>query len=286
MFGYVNVYKPELKMKDYYKYKAYYCGLCQRLKTKYGHLGQITLTYDMTFLIILLTSLYESNTIREQHRCMVHPVKKQPILFNPISDYGADMNLILAYYHFLDDWQDEKSVKGYAGTIALKKDYKKISKNYPRQCNAIREGLERLKECERNQEKNLDLVAGCFGDIMSELFVMKQDMWENTLRKMGFYLGKFIYIIDAYEDIEKDKKSGNYNPFSESFELPSFKEDCRNILNIMMSDCAAEFEKLPCIIDIDILRNILYHGVWTKFDSIPNENNKIEEGTYYDNGSL
>jgi len=86
MFGYVNIYKPELKVKDYYKYKAYYCGLCRALKDRYGTIGQMTLTYDMTFLIILLSSLYESSTKSEEHRCMIHPVKKQTILRNEITE--------------------------------------------------------------------------------------------------------------------------------------------------------------------------------------------------------
>ena len=104
MFGYVSVYEPELKMKDYRKYKAYYCGLCRELKERYGSTGQMTLTYDMTFIIILLTSLYETRTSLEQHRCKVHPVKKQNVLRTEIMEYAADMNVILAYYHMKDDW--------------------------------------------------------------------------------------------------------------------------------------------------------------------------------------
>ena len=109
MFGYVLAHKPELKMKEFYKYKAYYCGLCKVLKEKYGFLGQMTLTYDMTFLVMLLTSLYECNTNRAEQRCLIHPMKKQKMLYNDITEYAADMNIILAYYKLLDDWKDEKS---------------------------------------------------------------------------------------------------------------------------------------------------------------------------------
>ena len=82
MFGYVMIDKPELTVKDYYKYKAYYCGLCRMLKEKYGFLGQMTLTYDMTFAIVLLTSLYESDTALSKHHCIVHPVQKHEMLQN------------------------------------------------------------------------------------------------------------------------------------------------------------------------------------------------------------
>jgi hypothetical protein len=277
MFGYVNVYKPELKMKDFYKYKAYYCGLCKTLKEKYGRFGQMTLSYDMTFLILLLTSLYESETSKLQNRCLVHPVKKHDTLVNEITEYVADMNIALTYHHLLDDWKDEKNLAGLAGAGMLKKHYKEIKKQYPRQCKTIQESLMRLQECEKQGETNLDVVAGCFGELMAELFIYHEDRWEESLRKIGFYLGKYIYILDAYDDMDKDQKHGSYNPLLASKEMSTFVEDCRSILTMMMAECTREFEKLPCLLDIDILHNILYDGVWTKFDEIQKDRDK--EGT-------
>lgn len=268
MFGYVNIDKPELKMKDYYKYKAYYCGLCHTLKDKYGHLGQMTLSYDMTFLILLLTSLYESETTHEKSRCIVHPVKKHDILINEITQYVADMNIALTYYHLLDDWEDEKSIVAYTGAKALKRAYKRIQQKYPRQCEGIRESLNRLHECESYQETNIDLVSRCFGELMAELFIYQQDRWEEGLRKVGFYLGKFIYILDAYDDLEKDIKNKSYNPLIPKYGEEFFEEECEKMLTMMMAETTKEFEKLPCIEDIDILRNILYRGVWTKLEKI------------------
>lgn len=275
MFGYVNIYKPELKMKDFYKYKAYYCGLCKTLKSKYGRFGQMTLSYDMTFLIILLTSLYESNTVREQDRCIIHPVKKHDTLYNDITEYVADMNIALTYYHLLDDWQDEKKIAGLAGAKALKKHFKKINERYPRQCNVIRECLIQLQECEKNKEMNIDIVSRCFGELMAEIFVYQQDMWEESLRKVGFFLGKFIYILDAYDDIDKDIKHNNYNPLIPIYKESSYEEDCNGMMTMMMAEATREFEKLPCLLDIDILRNILYQGVWTKLNTI-NETKRKE----------
>ncbi len=268
MFGYVNIYKPELKMKDFYKYKAYYCGLCKTLKDKYGSFGQITLTYDMTFLIILLTSLYESETTHEIHRCIVHPVKKHDTLRNKITEYAADMNIVLTYYHLLDDWQDDKSIAGFTGTKLLNNKFNKICKKYPRQCKGIGNSLNQLKECEKSNLQNIDLVSRCFGELMAELFIYKEDVWEPTLRKFSFFLGKYIYIIDAYEDLAEDIKKNRYNPLKSISEKESYEKECKNILNIMMAECTSEFEKLPCLLDADILRNILYEGVWTKFESL------------------
>lgn len=285
MFGYVTVYNQELKMKDYYKYKAYYCGLCKTLKERHGRFGQMTLTYDMTFLIILLTSLYETEIVREKHRCLVHPLKQHDMIWNEITEYAADMNIALSYHHFLDDWKDEKSMAGFAGAAVLKKDYQRICKRYERQCRVIEESLQQLQQCEQDEEDSLDKVSWHFGKLMEELLVYKQDVWEESLRKIGFYLGKYIYLIDAYDDLEKDIKKDNYNPLKAVYNKESYEMDCKNMLNMMLAECSAEFEKLPCVLDIDILRNILYAGVWIKFDSIQNKR-ETGKGQNNDNGSI
>lgn len=271
MFGYVTIYKPELKIKDFEKYNGYYCGLCRTLKEKYGFMGQMTLTYDMTFAIILLTSLYECETNAFMQRCVVHPVQKRMKIQNEITEYAAAMNVILAYYHFEDDWLDERSVKGWMGKQSLKGKVRKIEMKYEKQCKVIKSKLMELQAYENKEIQELDKVAGCFGEIMSELFVYREDCWENTLRQIGFYLGKFIYIMDAYDDIEKDIKVGNYNPLKELYvkyenNLSVFQNQCFEMLQMMMAEVSAEFEKLPCIIDVDILRNIIYDGVWIKYN--------------------
>lgn len=276
MFGYVTICEPELKVKDLRKYKAYYCGLCHTLKEKYGISGQMTLTYDMTFAILLLTSLYESETQTESHRCKVHPVKKQVMLQNEITGYAADMNVLLAYYHLEDDWKDEKKVSAFAGKAALGRKAKKIMERYPRQSAAIRESLRELAECEKEGSTDLDRTAGCFGRLMEELFVWREDVWEKNLRRIGFFLGKFIYIMDAYEDLEEDIKKGCYNPLKKLYTQEDYEERLKQILCMMIAECSMEFEKLPCIVDVDILRNILYDGVWNRYNKI--QKKKLEEG--------
>lgn len=262
----MSAHKPELRMREFYKYKAYYCGLCKVLREKYGILGQVTLTYDMTFLVILLTSLYENETSREEHRCIVHPTKKQKMLWNEITEYAADMNIILTYYKLLDDWEDEKSMVGCIGHRAYRRDFCELQRIYPEKCEVIRECLERLHQCELERESNVDIVARCFGELMAELLVYKKDVWEATLREMGFYLGKFIYILDAYDDIEKDIEKENYNPLISLSRQDNFDEKCEEMLNLVLAECSHHFEKLPCVEDVEILRNILYAGVWDKFN--------------------
>lgn len=266
MFGYVSAHKPELKMREYYKYKAYYCGLCKVLKSKYGFAGQMTLTYDMTFLVILLSSLYESETKQEEHRCVVHPTKKQKMLYNEITEYAADMNMILSYYKLLDDWKDEKNPTSLVGLRAIHHTFQELKAKYPKKCQVIKKCLGLLQKCEEREETNIDVTARYFGKLMSELFVYKEDAWEKTLREMGFYLGKFIYILDAYDDIDKDLEKNNYNVLVSLYKEEDFDKKCEEMLTYILAECTNRFEKLPCVEDAEILRNILYAGVWDKFD--------------------
>ena len=277
MFGYVTVYKPELKIKDYTKYRAYYCGLCHVLMKDYGITGQLTLSYDMTFLVILLTSLYESDTDFMLKRCKVHPVKKNPMLTNAMTSYAAKMNIVMSYYHLVDDWNDDKSSMGLTGSVLLKKKTEKIEAVYPRQAKVIKEELNKITQYEKENCDNIDLVAGCFGRLMAEIVGVQEDMWEEDLRRIGFYLGKFIYIIDAWEDLDKDLKKGSYNPLKslhETLDAKAYEDTCRQMLTMMMAEVSDAFERLPCLIDADILRNIIYAGVWTKYNKILSERYK------------
>jgi len=274
MFGYICINKPELKVKEYQRYRAFYCGLCRTLLKKYGRLGQMTLSYDVTFLILLLSGLYEQEAAHSKHGCVVHPAKKHDMLVNNITEYAADMNIALTYHKLIDNWQDEKKLSGLAGSKAFANKYKKIENKYKRQCSQIEKSLKELSECEKRNETSLDVVSRCFGEIMAEVFVYREDQWEKNLRDMGFYLGKFIYLMDAYDDLEKDKKNKSYNPFLSRCDSDSFEEEIRDILNMMMSQCCVEFEKLPIIQDVELLRNILYAGVWNKYDKIQDEKAK------------
>lgn len=264
MFGYVTANKPEMKMREFARYKGFYCGLCRSLKTNHGRRGQITLTYDMTFLVILLSSLYEPKTDERKKRCIIHPGKKQYMLINEISDYAADMNILLTYDHLADDWNDEKKLSGYVGMKVFAGKKKKIEKKYPRQAKIIKDSLAELALLERENCRDIDRVSRPFGKLMSELFVWKEDAFQNILRPFGFYLGKFIYLMDAGMDVEEDRKKGCYNPFSDEADKDGFDKRYHEILEGTLRMAIAEFEKLPCEQDLAILRNILYEGVWVK----------------------
>ena len=268
MFGYVTINKPEMKVKDFERYRMYYCGLCQSLRKRYGITGQISLTYDSTFAAVLLTALYEPDTKKDSTRCIIHPVRKQPVRRNEVTEYAADMNVLLTYYKCRDDWEDEKKVTALGYSKVLHGKVRELNQKYPGKAQRIQQLLRELSEMEKAGERGIDKMSGCFGKIMEEIFAWKQDVWEKTLRRMGFFLGKFIYLLDAYDDVEEDIKNNNYNPFSEQYIMEAFDEQVRQLLIMMMAQTCREFEKLPIIEYTDILRNILYSGVWVRFETI------------------
>lgn len=263
MFGYVMANKPELKIREFARYKGYYCGLCRTLHKRHGRRGQMTLTYDMTFLVILLSSLYEPATTEEKRRCVIHPAKKQYMLYNKIQEYAADMNVLLTYDHLKDNWEDERRISGFLGMKAFAGKKKRIEKQYPRQAERIEKSLQALAKLEKQNCQDLDAVARPFGELMSELFVWQEDAFQTILRSFGFYLGKFIYIMDAWMDLLEDQKKGCYNPFLGKKEEEDLDERVHEILDGTLRMAIAEFEKLPCEQDLSILRNILYEGVWS-----------------------
>ena len=111
MFGYIIVNKQELKFREFDVYQSYYCGLCQSLKERFGRRGQLTLSYDMTFVALLLSALYDEPVESSTCKCVAHPFEAHATSRSVFTDYAADMNLLLSYYKCLDDWTDERKWK-------------------------------------------------------------------------------------------------------------------------------------------------------------------------------
>ncbi|MCR4587214.1 MAG: DUF5685 family protein [Lachnospiraceae bacterium] len=286
MFGYVTIEQPELKIREYETYRSYYCGLCHTLKTDHGRMGQLSLSYDMTFLVMLLTGLYEPETAYFTSRCITHPGSKHAFRTNSFSHYAADMNILLYYDKCMDDWADEKKLSRFLYARAIRRNYKKVVKRYPEKASVVQEKLKALSDAELKGETNLDYVSGLFGEIMAEMFVYRKDEWEDKLRRTGYYLGKFVYLADAYEDLPEDIKTGSYNPLKRMQGDPGFESYISHLLTLLMSECTRSFEILPILQDVEILRNILYMGVWhrvnlarAKAASVPADNASPQKET-------
>ena len=156
--------------------------------------------------------------------------------------------------------------------------YQKIRSDYSEKVRRIDSLMRELSVEERKGNEDIDRMMGIFGEIMGEIFAVRTDEWEESLRKLGGYLGKYIYLLDAYEDIEEDIRRNRYNPLKKRFENPDFDEEIKTVLTIMMADCCREFEKLPVIENVEILRNILYSGVWYRYDAVQAKREEAQAG--------
>ena len=264
MFGYVTASMRELTKEQQRRYGAVYCGICRRIREQSGQLARLGLSYDMAFLAVLLMSLYEPEEFGGKNSCALHPITRRDWIDNDFVRYAADMNVALAYYNCLDDWQDDgkRSAKWLAESY--KKHLPDIEERWPRQCRAIRDSLAALSDLEKAACPNPDEPAGVFGTLMGELLVVREDLWSQTLRKMGNALGRFIYLLDAELDYDKDQRKGKYNPFLAKGEAKDWAR-WEDYLVLTMGRCTAEFEKLPLVQDKALLDNILYSGVWVNY---------------------
>ena len=266
MFGYILANQDTLSQEENQRYRSCYCGLCHAIKDECSSLSRLALNYDMTFLVLLLSSLYEPEESQNASRCIARPQKKQAFWVNNISAYCARMNVALAYYNCMDDWHDDGSLlkRGEAQLFRSARDA--MQHHNPRQAAAIVRCLDDLSAIEKKGVADADGAANCFGRLMGELFVMdEQDRWAETLRNMGHSIGCFIYVLDAVCDLEDDLKKGHYNPLASLSSSGTHPKDYENYLTLFIADATAEFEKLPLVQDLSILRNILYSGVWTKY---------------------
>lgn len=264
MFGYVKLAKDELKVREYNVYKSYYCGLCKTLKSEYGYLSRFGLNYDSVFLALLLSSVTNDDYDCKNEICIAHPTKKTPIMVkNDSLSYSAAVMMILALLKLEDDIRDEKSIKAAITYCLLIGAKRKVKKRYGELYSVCREQINKLSNLENNMCKNIDELSDCFANLLKILFApdyIEDESVSRILSYMGYMLGRFIYILDAYEDIEKDKKTNSFNPFNLSNDTLN-KDEVYDILSFNLSSMASSYELLNLKINKPILDNIIYLGL-------------------------
>ena len=263
MFGLVGANIKELSKEEKDRYNAVYCGICRGIRQECSQFARLGLSYDMAFLALLLMSLYEPEETAGDRACSLHPVRPRPWVDNGFIRYGACMNVALGYYKALDDAQDEGGVSAKMMLGIFGKDMERIRDAYPRQCEAMAENLAKLRQLEKENCDNPDLPAGCFGELLGEVFIYEQDLWAKYLREIGKNLGRYIYLADAAMDYRQDQKKGQYNPFLAMGEADPKKWE--QYLLLAMGRCTDYYERLPLVQDKAILDNILYSGVWVAY---------------------
>ena len=262
MFGYVICNKEGLQKEELERYQGIYCGVCQSLKKQFGQWERLGLNYDMTFMALFLSALYEPDEKNGSFHCTFHPRTSKPLVENEYTDYAACMTVALVYHKCQDDWNDEKKRTGRIYGRILRASYEEVRRRYPRQCQCIEQSLKEMQLIEKTPGVEPDEAVNCSGRMLSEVFVYKEDFWSNSLRKFGYELGRFIYLMDATMDYYKDQKSQNYNPL---FAMKKVPEEMEETLTMLIGRATEQFEQLPIVQDANLIRNVLYGGVWQKY---------------------
>ncbi len=268
MYGYVSVNRQALSDGEFARYRAYYCGLCRALQRRFGQLSRLTLSYDMTVLYLLLSALYEPEGEQGKARCALHLLRPHAYVCDECADYAADMSVVLAWHKAADDWQDERRLDRLAMRRALAPAYGRVKARWPEKCRAIDEAVAENARLEREGLSDIDAAANVTGRIMAAVYTWKDDFWAEDLSRMGRALGRFIYLMDAYDDLPGDLKAGRPNPLAGMSRRPDWEDEIRDILTLEMAEVGAQFERLPIVRDADLLRNIFYSGVWCRYVAI------------------
>lgn len=265
MFGYVSVNPKTLSPEEYARFRACYCGMCHVLKAGYGNIGRATLSNDMTFLAMLLSSLYEPDETCYDERCVLHPLKKHACAVSPAAEYAADMNILLAWQKCADDVLDDNAPRARLGLRALQKPYLAVQKRYPRACDEVQDCLTALRRLEKEGSGDIDALARLSGRMLGAAFAWKDDVFSDKLREIGAALGRFIYLMDAWEDYDADARKKRFNPLAPLHDQLDYEQRVEDILTMEIAQCARAFEYLPLERDAKLLRNVLYSGVWGKY---------------------
>lgn len=316
MLGYVKIDKGELKVREYEVYTGYYCGVCKSIGRRYGQLPRMVLSYDAAFLAILLASLSDESDTPVQEHCIAHPViKKKTVIRNRAIDYAGDVMLILAWYKLADDAADEGKAYAKPVMLMMKRIFRRLNSLYPELCSSVKCHLSALSALEREKCASIDMAAEAFSKIMEDIFTeglravygseppqheppgdrgdpcisgMQDEPCgfaspgndtRELLARAGYHLGKWVYMIDAVDDIEENIESGAYNPLLFRFKFDAANEtadefrariepDLRfNLYHYlaMLSRCT---DSLDIRKNAGIIENVIYFGLNRKTEEI------------------
>ncbi len=263
MFGYVKIYKDELKVKDYNLFKAYYCGLCQTIKREYGFPARYFLSYDVTFLAILLVAVAEKEPSFSPIRCLANPAIRRPSMEKDEAlSYASAVNVLLTWFKLKDDWSDNHSIKAALLMPFMVMKCRKAQKRYPALYKKISDGLASLSALEGEGCREPDQVAAAFGNLMADIFdsqLLKDREERRILTYCGYLLGRFIYLLDAWADRDEDEKKRTYNPFLLAKGLA--EETIYMSLEYTLAELGNSLQLLKTKRNRDILENVIYLGL-------------------------
>lgn len=281
MFGYITPDKQELKIWEFEVFRGYYCGVCKALAKQAGHAGRLCLSYDTAFLAVLLDSLKADAIRGKRKRCLVHPVNKRFMVeISPAVEFASDINILLAYYNLKDKWRDEKKIYGLIAPAIFKKGFRRVKRKYPVLVSEVEKELSSLQKLEQKNTGYMDEASEPFARLMQSVFSFAEtdEKQKKALGWIGYNLGKWIYLLDAFDDLEDNIKSGAYNPLLVQFQyrreesIKDFKDRIRENTNFNLVYALSEMEKAFSLLDVkknkSILDNIVYSGLLLKTHNV------------------
>jgi len=298
MFGYIRTDTPELRVRENEYYRAVYCGLCRSQGKCTGQCSRFTLSYDIAFLALLRLTLDGKQPEIKQGRCLAHPLKKRAYIAHcePLA-YCAYASAILTHGKIIDDIQDERGFKKFKAFLARPFSShmrKKALKQYGELDIRISDGLKRLSEIEKQNLESVDIPADVFGDILADIVAYGlEGNNEKIMRNIGKHIGRWIYIVDAADDLEEDIKKQRFNPFARLYHgnIPSDqRETVANSLKLELLAAEPAFNLIEYneLYDIEmIISNIIYRGMPKTVErvlGIQNECNDKQTKGHNDNG--
>lgn len=298
MFGYVTPLKQELKIKDFNRFRSYYCGLCFHIKKDFGNIPRMTLNYDMTFLALLLDGLSLDEVEFDLKRCAPHPTSKKPVIINnkPLS-YAAAMNVALVYYKILDDVQDDHTLYSKVQLLTLSPYKKKFDKSIIELNKLISIKLKDLSDLENNLSfSSIDEICHPFSEIVANILkcyphklIDDSKELRDNLYNLGYTLGKWIYLIDALDDLKADMEKKKFNPINflyndKNLSYIELKENIKERIEFTILNCSYNcveyLSKLPIHRNIDLLNNTLELGMMDKYINVLNNTNENKRSDF------
>lgn len=274
MFGYLQIEKEELLVKEFETYKAIYCGLCKQMGKDYSFLTRITLSYDCTFYAMLLMSLHSSCSGFKKGRCTCNPLKKCNFAYSGNDDYSkaAAFSIITVYYKLIDDINDSGFFKSLFSKIIkpfFAHQRKKAMKRFPWIDEYVAEMMDRQAEVENNINSNVDISADPTAQMLGKILAKDgaDETESRVLYEYGYNIGRWIYLVDAADDIEKDLKSSGFNPFI----MQNNSVIDSNIISHTLNQCLARAYDAYILLDIKSFKGILDNMMLRGFPKIQNK---------------
>ncbi|MBQ6705886.1 MAG: hypothetical protein IJN07_00040 [Clostridia bacterium] len=275
MFGYVQMYKPELKMREYEQYRGVYCSLCKQLGRRYGAFLRLGLSYDLTFLALLSMALKPACVGFSQSRCSYNPMKKCLACESTGAlEKAADITALMVYYRAQDTLEDEgffKRLKVWLTMPFLRRYHKKAKALLPEIDRELSQMMRRQREVEAAKTASIDAAAEPFAMLLQYLCseLSTDERQQAVLSRLGYCLGRYVYLADAIADLREDGRRGRYNPFilnrrlnlNDTAAVEETERYAADVLRHCQAECIAAYNLLDIYHFDGILRNILQEGI-------------------------